>query len=107
MNRVTIRHIDVIRAANIVAIVYAVAVVIFGLVIIVPFLLIGGLAGLRGDGAGTVGAGVAGGLVLLLVGVGFYGGIGWVVTAIACALYNAVAARVGGLRFVVDIEGPG
>jgi len=107
MNRVTIRHIDVIRAANIVAILYAVGVVVFGLLILVPFALIGGIAASRSEGAGSFGIGLAGGLGFLLLGVVFYGGIGWVITAIACALYNAVATRVGGLRFVVDIEGPG
>ncbi|HEY3335234.1 MAG TPA: hypothetical protein VGK16_08375 [Candidatus Limnocylindrales bacterium] len=107
MNRITVRHIDVIRAANLVAILYAVVVVAFGLLILVPFALVGGIAGARGDSFGAIGLGMGGGLVVLLIGVVFYGGIGWVTTAIACALYNVVAARVGGFRFVADIEGPG
>ena len=107
MNRVTIRHIDVVRAANVVAILYAVTIVVFGLLFIVPFALLGGIAGARGAGAGALGAGLVGGLVLLLVGVVFYGVVGWIMTAVACVLYNLVAARVGGFRFVVDIEGPG
>ena len=33
--------------------------------------------------------GVIGGLLVLLLAVVFYGGIGWVMTALVCALYDA------------------
>jgi hypothetical protein len=36
----------------------------------------------------------------------FYGVIGWIMTAIMCALYNFVAGRIGGIRVEVDVEGP-
>ena len=109
MNRVTVRRIDVVRAANIVAALYAVAVVIFGLVVFVPLALIGGLAGARGGDASAttaLGAGIAGGIVFFLIAVVFYGVIGWITTAIACALYNVVAGRIGGFQVLVDMDAP-
>ncbi len=109
MNRVTIRRFDVVRTANVVAVLYAVAVVFVVLVFFVPFLLIAALAGMRTDGAemgGVIGAGLVGGLLFVLIGVVFYGVMGWIMTAIVCALYNFVAGRIGGIRVVVDVEGP-
>ena len=109
MNRVTVRHIDVVRAANVVAVLYTVVVVAFGLLLLVPLALFGGLAGLS-SGSGEIGAAVGvslvGGLVVFAAAVVFYGVLGWITTAIACWLYNLVAARIGGVRFVVDVEGP-
>lgn len=109
MNRVTVRHIDVVRAANVVAVLYTVVVIVFGLLFFVPLALFGGLAGLSsGDGeiGAAVGVSLVGGLVIFAIAVVFYGVIGWITTAIACWLYNLVAARIGGVRFVVDVEGP-
>ena len=109
MNRVTIRRFDVIRTANVVAVLYAVAVIIVVLVFFVPFMLIAGLAGMNTPGSemgSVVGAGLVGGLLFVLIGVVFYGAMGWVMTAIVCALYNFVAGRVGGIRVIVDVEGP-
>jgi hypothetical protein len=109
VNRVTVRHIDVVRAANIVAVLYAVAVVVIGLLVFVPLALVGGLASIgmgEGNAGMAMGAGLLGGLVFLAVGVVAYGVMGWITTAIACWLYNFVATRIGGLRFIVDVEGP-
>ncbi len=109
MNRVTVRHIDVVRAANVVAVLYTVVVIVIGLLFFVPLALIGGLAGLSsGDSeiGAAVGVGLVGGIVIFAVAVVFYGVLGWITTAIACWLYNLVAARIGGVRFVADVEGP-
>ncbi len=108
LNRVTIRRFEVVRTANVVAVLYAVSVVIFGLLFVVPFVALGGLASLRGGGGVGValGAGIAGGLVFLVLGIVVYGIMGWIGTAIACALYNFVAGRVGGIRVIVDVEDP-
>ncbi len=110
MNRVTIRRFDVIRTATVAAALYAVIVLVFGLLFIVPFTLLAGVAGVssgRSDvGAGLVGAGIVGGLVFLVVGVLLYAVIGWVMTGIMCALYNFVAGRFGGIRMEVDVEVP-
>jgi hypothetical protein len=109
MNRVTIRRFDVIRTANVVAVLYAVAVIIVVLVFFVPFLLIAGLAGMSSSDSemgSVVGAGLVGGLLFAGIGIVFYGAVGWVMTAIVCALYNFVAGRIGGIRVIVDVEGP-
>ena len=45
-----------------------------------------------------VGAGLVGGLLVAAIGIVFYGVMGWVMTAIVCALYNFVAGRIGGIR---------
>ena len=109
MNRVTIRRFDVIRTANVVAVLYAVAVIIVALVFLVLFLLIAALGGRGYSGSemgGVIGAGLVGGLLFAVIGIVFYGVVGWVMTAIVCALYNVVAGRIGGIRVIVDVEGP-
>jgi hypothetical protein len=110
MNRVTIRRFDVVRTATVAAALYALIAIVFGLLFFLPFGLLAGVAGMRTDsgagGAGLVGVGIVGTLVFVLFGVVFYGVVGWVMTAIMCALYNFVAGRVGGIRVEVDVEGP-
>jgi hypothetical protein len=41
---------------------------------------------------------------LLLVAPAFYGVVGFIMTAIACGLYNAIARRIGGIAFEVSDE---
>lgn len=110
MSRVTIRRFDVIRAANIAAVLYAVMVAIIGLLFFLPFTLLAGVAGSRagdtGIGIGLFGAGIVGALIFTLVGIVFYGIAGWIMTAIMVALFNFVAGRVGGIQADVDIQGP-
>ncbi len=108
MSRVTIRRFDIIRAANVVAALYAVVVAIFGLLIVLPIALLGGFAGMRGDagsGLGVFGAGLVGGLIFTLIGILVYGILGWIMTAIVVALYNVVAGRIGGIQADVEITG--
>lgn len=90
----TIRRFSVMKTATVVAVMYVVIVGIF----IIPFLILAVLFG-RGDGAaaGTVGLLVFGLLAALLYGV-----IGWIFTAIACAVYNLAAGWVGGIEVQVD-----
>ena len=79
------------------------------LVFFVPFMLIAAIAGTGYSGSemgGVIGAGLVGGLLFVVVGIVFYGVMGWVMTAIVCALYNFVAGRIGGIRVIVDVEGP-
>lgn len=109
MNRVTIRRFDVVRTANVVAVLYAVMVLVIGLVFVVPFTLLTAIAGVSYSGsevAGVIGASIAGGLILGVLAIVFYGILGWITTALACALYNWVAGRIGGFRVEVDVEGP-
>jgi hypothetical protein len=112
MNRVTVRRFDVVRTANIVAALYAVIVIVVMLVFFVPFMLIGGLAGMAGAGedagagAAVLGAGLIGTLVFLVLGAVFYAVIGWVMTAIMVLLYNWLAGRIGGFQLDVQVDGP-
>ncbi len=110
MNRVTVRRFDVVRTANIVAALYAVIIVVMLLVFFVPFMLIGGLAGMAGGDSGSgiafLGAGLIGSLVFLVLGAAFYAVIGWVMTAIMVVIYNWIAGRIGGLQIDVQVEGP-
>jgi hypothetical protein len=106
MQRLTIRRFDIIRTANVVAVLYALFFAVFGLIFLVPFAFIGIAGSTRADNAtGLAAAGLVGGLVLYVLIVAFYTFIGWIATAIVCAFYNAVAGRMGGIRFVVDVEG--
>jgi hypothetical protein len=106
MQRFTIARFDVLRTANIVAALYAVFVLVIGLLFAVPFALLALVAGQQSAGPGLATGGVIGVLVLLVLAVVFYAGIGWVMTALVCALYNALAGRIGGIRVDVQPEGP-
>jgi len=110
VSRVTIRRFDIIRAANIAALLYAVIIAVVGLLVFLPFSLIAGVAGSRagdsGVGIGLFGAGVVGALIFTLFGIVFYAITGWIMTAIMVALYNFVAGRIGGLQADVEIQGP-
>ena len=109
MNRITIRRFDVVRTANMVAALYGVIFLVVGLLFLIPFALLAGIAGSRADGAsgvGIAGAGILGGIILTLVGVVAYTVMGWIMTAILCALYNVVAGRMGGISVEADVQGP-
>ena len=106
MQRFTIARFDPVRTANIVAALYAVIVLVFGALFAIPFGLIALVAGERSGQPGFAGGGVIGVLLLLLIAVVFYAGIGWVFTAITCALYNWLAGRIGGIQVDVRQEAP-
>lgn len=96
----SIRRFGVIRTATIVAVMYLVVTA----VIFVPIVIVSGLASLAFGGqamAAAVGFLIAG--VILAI---FYGAVGWVFTAIACLLYNAVAGWVGGIEFQLEAVAP-
>jgi len=85
MTRISIHHIPVIRAANIAAALYAVGVIVFSLVIAIPFVLLAGAAGSRATDTQVgpvLAGGVVGILVFALVGAFFYAIFGWIITAI-------------------------
>ena len=105
MTRLTIRRFDVIRTANIVAALYAVIVLVIGLVFLLPIMLLAGAAAAEYGGEALAG-GVVGVVVLLGLALLFYAALGWIMTAIVCALYNVVAARIGGMRLEVEVEAP-
>ena len=109
MTRVSIRRFDVIRAANIAAVLYAVIVLFFG-VLFVPLIALIGIAGVSTSSSSGVnigaamGGGIIGVLLLTALAAVFYGIIGWIMTAIAVALFNFVAGRLGGLQADVVFE---
>lgn len=77
------------------------AVIMFfiSLVVLVPFALIGGLAGIVG-GSSFPAFPFAGAFVLVIPFI--YGIVGFIMTAISCAVYNIISAWMGGIE--VEIE---
>ncbi len=102
---VRIRRFGIIKTANMAAAVYAVIVLLFSLVILVPMAILG-VAMVPSAGGAMVGAGVAGVLLFALFGTLIYAVIGWIMTAIACAFYNLVAGWVGGIEVQVEPTTP-
>jgi hypothetical protein len=109
-----LRRFGVARTATVVGLMYALLVGI----ILIPILLLVGAVGLQTDPGtvvigepgsdlgrtGTAGAGalgIAGLLLLGLLAALLYGIVGWIVTAIACLLYNLVARWTGGIEVQV------
>jgi len=86
-----IRRFGVGQTAKVVAVIYAIMGLIF-----VPIVLI---ASMLSPNKSQVGTGFA--LALPII----YGVLGFIVTAISCALYNFVAGLVGGIE--VELEGGG
>ena len=100
---VRIRRFNVIKTANVVALMYVVLIAIFA----IPFLLIFGIAGVSTNGGPSVGAGLVGILVGGVFVALLYGLLGWVFTAVGCVIYNVVAGWVGGIEVQVDrVEPP-
>lgn len=106
MQRFTIARFDPVRTANIVAALYAVAVLVFGALFAIPFGMVALVAGERSGQAGLVGGGLIGVLFLLVIAVVFYAAVGWVLTALTCVLYNWLAGRMGGIQVDVRQEAP-
>lgn len=94
-----IQRFNVLKTATVVGVMYMVVVAIFA----VPFVLLFAFLGASGSsGAQTsIGGAFAVGIGVILV----YGIIGWIVTAIACVIYNGVAAWIGGIEVMVEPVG--
>jgi Transmembrane domain of unknown function (DUF3566) len=92
-----IRRFGVIKTATVVAVMYVIIIAVFALPIAVGVALFG-----RGDTTG----GAAGVLAFGLVVAVLYAVLGWVFTAIACALYNFAAGMVGGIEVEVEPVAP-
>ncbi|MEA2723848.1 MAG: hypothetical protein QOH59_1619 [Gemmatimonadales bacterium] len=85
-----IRRFGVGQTAKVVGVLYA----LIG-VVLVPFVLIAGMYSPNKTG---LGAGFALAIPIL------YGVLGFITTAIGCAIYNLVAGLVGGIE--VELDGP-
>ena len=92
-----IRRFGVIKTSTVVAVMYVIVIAAFAVPIAILVVAFG-----RGDTAG----GAAGVLVLGLLAAVVYGVLGWVFTAIACALYNLAAGWVGGIEVQVEPVAP-
>ncbi len=103
---VRIRRFGVIRTATVAATMYAVIILVGTLLIGLPITLLAGAAGrTTGDGgtvAAIVSAGLVGTLLFGLFGAVAYAIVGWIMTAIACVIYNVVAGWVGGIEVQLE-----
>ena len=102
---VRIRRFGIIRTANMVAALYAfIALIFFGFIAVFALLGFAIGAGNNTSPASTFGTGIVGILLFGLVVIAFYAIIGWIFTAIACAIYNLIAGWVGGVE--IQLESP-
>lgn len=106
-----IRRFGVVKTATVAAVFYAVASLIF-FTIFAAFVLIAGTSFTSVPGnqipGGMFGA-TAGAMGVLIFGVilaGVYGVFGWILTALACLLYNVVAGFTGGIEFQLELAPP-
>ena len=100
---VRIKRFNIVKTATVVALIYVVIVAIF----LIPITLLVGVAGVSMNGGPQVGAGVVGILIFSVVIALVYGALGWIVTAIGCAIYNLVAGWIGGIEVEVErVEPP-
>lgn len=97
-----IRRFGIVKTATMVAVLYMVGIAIFA----IPFALFISAVGSAiptGAGPSIDASGIIMFALLLIVGYG----IGtWVITAIACALYNLVARWVGGVEMQLEAVAP-
>ena len=97
-----IRRFGIIKTATMVAVLYMVGIAIFA----IPFALFISAVGSAipaGAGPSIDASGIIMFALLLIVG---YGTGTWLVTAIACALYNLVARWVGGVEMQLEAVAP-
>ena len=102
---VRIRRFGIVRTATTVAALYAVIALVF--VILFGLIALAGVAVVPDSSRTAIGAGIAGVLIFAVIVVLFYAVIGWIFTAIACALYNFVAGFAGGIEIQVESTTPG
>lgn len=96
-----IQGFNVVKTATVAAVMYMIVIAIF----VIPFLVF--LAVVRvAAPAGVSDQTVGGALVVGLSAVLGYGVLGWIFTAIACVIYNAVAAWIGGIEVKVEAVSP-
>lgn len=91
-----IRRFGVVKTATVVAVIYMLMIAIFFVPIAILVVVVD-----RGDAAAPAGV-----LAIGLVAAILYGVLGWIVTAIACALYNVAAGWTGGIEVQVESVAP-
>jgi hypothetical protein len=91
--RKRLRKLSVVQTSTVAGVLYG----LLGL-LVVPFILTFGLF----EGSEGMPFGIGGGLIgALVIPVG-YGLLGFIGTAVACLLYNAIARITGGIEFEVE-----
>jgi hypothetical protein len=96
-----IRRFGIMKTATVAAIMYVIVIAIF----FVPATLIVGIASTSG-GATNVGGNVGALIITGIIAALLYGLLGFVVTAVACAVYNLAAGWVGGIEVQVEALQP-
>jgi hypothetical protein len=103
---VRLRRIGIISAANVAAVLYAL-VILFFTVIVAILALFAGPNIRQVQGAPDIGAaGAVGVLIAGLIFALFYAVFGWIFTAIAVWLYNVVAGITGGVQMHLESLAP-
>ncbi len=93
MAYMVLKRIDPMSYAKVYAVITA--LVVFVICLIYAFFIIA-FAGMMGDGAGAIGAGIA--IVVVIVGPIVYGILVFLLGLLMAWLYNVVAARIGGVE---------
>jgi len=105
---IRIRRFGVVRTATVAAVLYGLGSLIFFAIFAVIFLLAGSsLSDIPGTDLPGFAVGAGGAVGILIGGVIFaaiYAVFGWIITAILCLLYNAVAGMTGGIE--LQLEAP-
>ena len=92
-----IQRFNVLKTATVAAVIYMVVVAIF----VVPFVLLVAFARVAAP-AGVPDASAIGAFGFGLFAILIYGLLGWIGTAIACVIYNAVAGWIGGIEVEIS-----
>lgn len=95
-----IKRFNVVKTSTVAAVMYMVVVAIF----VVPFALLFGMAATAADAPAQFGFVAILGIAISLIFI--YGLLGWVVTAVACLIYNVVAGWIGGIEVEIEPVAP-
>jgi hypothetical protein len=96
--KVVLKRIPPMAAAKVAAVIYGLFSLIF-----VPFALLGALAGaMSGAGNSQMAAGMGLGFGMMIIFPIFYVVGGFLMTLLACAIYNLVEGWVGGIQLVFE-----
>ena len=96
-----IRRFGVVKTANVVAVMYVVVIAIVFVPIAILAIVFGGASGSANAMGGVVAL-----LVFGFVAALFYAVIGWIFTALACAVYNLAARWIGGIELEIEPVAP-
>ena len=89
-----IRRFGVVKIATMVAVIYVIVIAIFA---VPAAIIVLALRRFEDAGAGAVEV-VIGGVLIAII----YAAVGWIFTAIGCAIYNLAARWIGGIEVQVE-----